>query len=150
MRAEDLMTEGVVTVPAAASADEAWKSMQRHGIHHLVVKATSKTVGVVSARDISGRAGDSLRKGRTVADFMATSVATVDRKATVRTIANLMRGRSVGSIVVTSNGRTVGIITVTDLLELIGRGVGSSVKADRPGLHYRAAHRKRSLPSGVW
>jgi CBS domain-containing protein len=72
MRAEDLlMTEGVVTVPAAASADEAWKTMQRHGIHHLVVKAASKTVGVVSARDISGRAGDSMRKGRTVADFMA-------------------------------------------------------------------------------
>ena len=151
MRAEDVMTKDVVTVPPGTSTAQAWETMQRKGIHHLVVKTGSNVVGVVSSRDIGARRGALLRTQGTVADFMASSVVTVDRNATVRQIANVMRGRSIGSVVVTAGGRAVGIITVADLLEQIGRGGSKPAPlAERPGMQHRVPHRKRSPATGVW
>ena len=81
---------------------------------------------------------------------MTPKVVTVDANATVRQIANVMRGRSIGCVVVTERDRTVGLITISDLLELIGRG------SERPGqnnrrlaLHHRVPHRPHT-PFGAW
>ena len=152
MRLRDVMSEGVKTVPAAATADEAWALMRSHRIHHLVVMEGRDVVGVVSDRDLGGRRGASVRSHRMVSELMTERVVTADPELTVRKAANLMRGRSIGCLVVTTPaGGIAGVVTTADLLDLIGRG------ADRPiatptrwPLRHRVPHRKQALAAGVW
>lgn len=150
MRASEVMTKEVQTVSPGLPAAEAWDLMRRNGIHHLVVTADSKVVGVLSDRDAGGRSGVSVRDRSTVAELMTSSVVTVDPKATVRRIANLMRGRTIGCVPVIDGKRLVGIVTVSDVLDLVGGGIGRPAKPTRHGLQYRVPHRKRKRASGVW
>lgn len=152
MRAREVMTRGVVTVSPAAAAEEAWQMMRARGIHHLLVGSLAKPIGVLSARDLGGRGGASIRKANSVRDLMEAEIVTVDELEPVRRIANVMRGRSIGSVFVTSGRRVSGIITVSDLLELVGRGSDRPMKlTERQALHNRVPHR-RSVggAAGVW
>ncbi len=152
MRAREVMTKGVVTVSPAAPAEDAWQMMRAHGIHHLLVGSLAKPVGILSARDLGGRGGPSIRKTRVVRDLMEAEIVTVDELEPVRRIANVMRGRSIGCVIITNAGRVSGIITVSDLLELIGRGSDRPMKlTERQALHNRVPHR-RSVggAAGVW
>jgi CBS domain-containing protein len=151
MRAQDLMSEAVQTVTPRTTAEEAFQKMQLGGIHHLVVTDGAGLVGLISDRDVGGRRGASMRKGRTVADLMTPHVVTATPTTTVRQAANLMRGRSIGCLVVTNGSRVAGIVTVADLLELIGRGVERPVAASRRyTLKHRTPHVKRHRAAGVW
>src|SRR5262245_14236584 len=108
-------------------------------------------MGVVSDRDLGGRLAATATGYRTVGSLMSPDVVTVDANATVRQIANLMRGRSIGCVVVVDNDRTVGLITVSDLLELIGRGVTRPIEhRDRRSLHHRTTHKHHVAASGTW
>ena len=128
MRVAEVMTEGVQTVPPTMPAVDAWELMRRKRIRHLVVTTGSSVVGVLSDRDAGGRSGGALRSLSTVADLMTSHVVTIEPTATIRKVANLMRGRTIGCIPVTQGKRLVGIVTVSDLLELLGRGI------DRPAV----------------
>jgi CBS domain-containing protein len=150
MRVQDVMTEGVQTVSPGTAADDAWELMRLKRIHHLVATRGTRPVGVLSARDTGGYRGRSLRAGRTVGELMTEPVITVPRNTPVRRAANLMRGHSIGCVVVTNRGRVVGIVTVADLLDLLGGGVDRPSPGTRPGLGYRAPHRKRPAATGVW
>ena len=151
MRVQDVMTEGVQTIAPTSPADDAWELMRRNDFHHVVVTRGSQVVGLLSHRDAGGRQGAMVRKGRTVEELMTTSVVTVEPTATVRKVANLMRGRSIGCVVVTDRGRVVGIVTVADLLDLLGRGADRpATPATRWTLKHRAPHRKRHAATGVW
>jgi CBS domain-containing protein len=150
MRAAEIMTKGVQTVPPGMAADQAWELMRRKGIHHLVVRSLTGVVGVLSDRDAGGRAGASVRARSSVADLMTTPVVTTEPEATVRQIANLMRGRTIGCLPVTDRGRVVGIVTVSDLLELLGRGVDRPTVARRRTLKFHTPHRKHRGANGVW
>lgn len=150
MRARDVMTTTVLTVSPTTSAASAARLMRGRRIHHLLVKDGSLRAGIVSDRDLGGRLSATATGDRTVASLMTPKVITVDANATVRQIANVMRGRSIGCVVVTEGDRTVGLITVSDLLELIGRGSERAVqRSERRPLHHRAPHRPRSR-FGVW
>lgn len=151
MRVQDVMTEGVLTVPPTTGADTAWTLMHGQGIHHLVVTENRQVVGVLSERDTGGPRGTSMRKNRTVGDLMTVPVVTVAPATPVRKAANLMRGQSIGCLVVTERAQIRGIVTVADLLELIGRGIERPVaKTTRRTLSHRAPHRKRHVATGVW
>lgn len=144
MRAQDIMTKGVRTVSSMTGADDASDLMARSRIHHLMVKDGSTLVGIVSDRDLGGRRAGRIRHGLAVADVMTRGVVGVDRMATIRRVANVMRGRSIGCVAVTSGSRVIGIITVSDLLSLVGRGVKRPASAaERPTLRHRP-QRKRS------
>lgn len=142
MRAAEVMTKKVQTVRPDLPAVEAWELMQRRGIHHLVVSEGSTVLGVLSDRDAGGRRGTSLRARSRVADLMTSAVVTVAPDATVRKIANLMRGRTIGCVPVMDGQRLVGIVTVSDLLQLLGRGTDRPAPPTRRGLHFRVPHRK--------
>ena len=73
MRMFEVMTEGVATVKPTAAAADAWELMRRKSIHHLVVVQGSQILGILSDRDVGGRAGASIRAGHTVADLMTKS-----------------------------------------------------------------------------
>lgn len=150
MRAFEIMTEGVLTVPGSMAADTAWEMMRRKRIHHLVAIDGGAIVGVLSDRDAGGRSGAKVRAGRTVADLMTRHVATVERDATIREMANLMRGRTIGCVPVVDNDRLVGIVTLADLLEVMGRGVDRPAKAERPSATHRVPHRKRGGAAVSW
>jgi CBS domain-containing protein len=126
MRVADVMTEGVHTVPPTMPAVDAWELMRQKRIRHLVVVASSGVIGILSDRDAGGRGGGSIRALSTVADLMTAPVVTIEPTATVRKVANLMRGRTIGCIPVMAGKRLVGIVTTSDLVGLLGQGV------DRP------------------
>ena len=152
MRVREVMTERVKTVPAAATADEAWALMRTHGVHHLVVMEGREIVGVVSDRDLGGRRGAAVRSHRMVSELMTEHVVTADPELTVRKAANLMRGRSIGClVVVTPAGNLLGVVTTADLLDLIGRGADRPIATNtRWPLRHRVPHRKQALAAGTW
>ncbi|MGE3511753.1 MAG: HPP family protein [Vicinamibacterales bacterium] len=151
MRARDIMTKGVLATPSGTPAEEAWQMMRGQGIHHLLVGSATRPVGILSERDLGGRAGAALRKAHVVEDLAARDIVSVPENETVRKIANTMRGRSIGCVLVNDGRRTTGIITVSDLLALLGRGVERPAQAvARRGLHHRVPHRKRSRGDGTW
>ena len=150
MRVAEVMTQGVQTISPDAAAVDAWELMRRKGIHHLVVTADSRVIGVLSNRDAGGRSGASIRARSHVGDLMTTSVVTVDPATTVRRTANLMRGRTIGCVPVVDGTRLVGIVTISDLLELLGRGIARPARPRRHGLHHRVPHRKQKGAFGFW
>ncbi|HET6203040.1 MAG TPA: CBS domain-containing protein [Planctomycetota bacterium] len=139
MRLSDIMTTRVETIAENESASVAWERMRQKRIHHLVVTRRGEVVGVVSARDLGGRLGDSVRSNRTVGEVMTPYAVTADPRATVRQAANMLRGRGIGSLPIVERGRLLGIVTVADLLELIGRGV------ERPVVLRERRHRRPSV-----
>lgn len=151
MRARDIMSTTIRTVPAGTTAIAAWEVMRADRIHHLLVGTTTKPLGLISARDLGGSKGGSVRKGAVVDDLMSTALVTVNENDTVRQIANTLRGRAIGCVLVTNGRRATGIITVSDLLELIGRGVERPVAVTtRRTLSHRVPHRKLAAATGVW
>ena len=150
MRVSEIMSEGVQTIGAGATAADARALMRMKGIHHLVVTRGSKPTGLVSARDLgAGRVTG--EAAPTVGEVMAMPIATVDVATPVGKAANLMRGRAIGSLVVTRGGRVAGIVTVSDLLELVGRGAGRQPKrAARATLGFRVPHRRQHRAGGAW
>jgi len=150
MRLSEVMTEGVQTVPPTMAAADAWELMRRRRIHHLVVKLGSEVVGVLSDRDAGSGVGVAVRAGRTVGDLMTSHLVTMTPTDTVRKAANLMRGRTIGCLPVTDRGRLVGIVTTSDLLQLVGQGIGRPPKATRRIATHRVPHRKQHRSGGSW
>jgi CBS domain-containing protein/ribosome-associated translation inhibitor RaiA len=140
MRLDEIMTTTVVTIEAKQPADVAWSRMQRHRIRHLVVLDGAHLVGMVSERDLGGRSGATLRRGRTVEELMTASLVGAQPKTTLRQAANLMRARKIGSLPILDGDRLMGIVTATDVLDELGRG------SSRPAV--RAARRVLRLPAG--
>jgi CBS domain-containing protein len=124
MHVQDLMTKQVETTTPGAAANAAWEVMQSRRIHHLVVVRNGEPCGILSAHDLGGRNGASVRAETTVEQLMSPLAITVRPSATVREAANLMRGRGIGCLPVVDGRRVVGIVTTSDLLEFIGRGKG--------------------------
>lgn len=151
MRVKEIMSTQVKTVPSTESAETAWETMRASRIHHLVVSNGRTVGGILSDRDAGGARGHALRAGHAVSELMTEDVVTVAPDATLRKVANLMRGRSIGCVVVVEKNRPVGIVTTSDVLELLGRGaIKPNPVSKRAPLNYRAPHRKRHKAYGVW
>jgi acetoin utilization protein AcuB len=140
MRLAEIMNKDVVAVRPDDDAERAWSLMRTMEVRHLVVMDGRRVVGVLSERDLGGRSGAAVRRGRTVADLMTEHVVEASPSTTIRQAANLMRGRTIGCLPVLENGRLAGIVTTTDILEQLGRG------STRPEV--RAERRVRRAPVG--
>lgn len=141
MRLGEIMSTGVISATPRQTAERAWSEMRLRRVRHLVVMDGSSVVGILSERDLGGRNGASIRRGRTVAELMSRDVVNAGPETTLRQAANLMRGRTLGCLPIVENGVLVGIVTVTDILEQLGRG------SSRPAV--RAERRiRRSPPTG--
>ena len=75
MRAQDVMSEAVLSVTPRTTAEEAFQVMQRGGIHHVVVTEGARLVGLISDRDVGGRRGSSLRKGHDWPGTLSAEIA---------------------------------------------------------------------------
>jgi CBS domain-containing protein/ribosome-associated translation inhibitor RaiA len=148
MRLREIMSAKVITVQAKQSANVAWSKMQRHRIRHLVVMDEEQLAGLLSERDLGGRSGAQLRRGRTVEELMTPNVVSAKPNATLRQAANLMRSLKIGSVPVLEDGELVGIVTATDVLDELGRGSSRpEVRAQRRTLRLHAgAHQRGGRP----
>lgn len=155
MRLREIMSTNVMTATSHQTADRAWADMRLRQLRHLVVMDGIDVVGVLSERDLGGRNGAAVRRGRTVAELMTEDVVTADPQMTLRQAANLMRGRTLGCLPVIDDGRVVGIVTLTDILDQLGRGATRPAsKAERrsrrsaPTGHHDLGGTTRSRPRG--
>ncbi len=143
MRLREIMSDGIVTVKSEETAGVAWARMKRHRIRHLVVTENGRLVGVLSDRDLGGRNGLDVRRGRIVRELMTPQVVKADPTMTLRQAANLMRGRLIGSLPVLDDDRLVGIVTATDVLDELGRGsTRPTIRAERPTLRLPASSKR--------
>jgi CBS domain-containing protein len=144
MRLREIMRKSVVTIDSEEAANLARSRMRRRRIRHLVVTENGHLVGVLSERDLGGRSGADIQKGRTVRELMTPRVVTAKPKTTLRQAANLMRGRLIGSLPVLEGDRLVGIVTATDVLDELGRGSARpAIRAKRPTLRLPANSKRR-------
>jgi predicted transcriptional regulator/ribosome-associated translation inhibitor RaiA len=145
MRVNEIMSTDVITVGPDEAASTAWSRMTRERIRHLVVTEGRQVLGIISDRDLGGRTGGAVRRGRTVRDLMTPQVATAAPDMTLRKAANLMHGRLIGSLPVMEGTRLVGIVTATDVLQALGRGsTRPSARAERRARRLAPATARRA------
>ncbi len=144
MRLAEIMTPRVVTIDASEPASAAWTRMRRRGIRHLVVMDMGDVAGVVSERDLGGRAGAAQRRGRTVGSMMTRSVVTAAPDTTVDDAAELIRSRLIGSLPVMVGNELAGIVTATDVFDALksADGIVSLSTAERDLLRSPTASKR--------
>jgi len=150
MRIHEVMSDPVFVVAPVTPAEDAWQLMRTRGVRHLVVKEDSTIVGILSDSDAGGPSGTAVRAGAIVADLMDRHFVAIGRNDTVRSAANLMRGRGIGCLPVVDRGRLVGVVTVADMLAVIGGGADRPSHEKRATLSHRVPHRKALASTGRW
>lgn len=155
MKLTEIMTEQVEAIDTEASASAAWTRMRQKHIRHLVVTENDKIVGVISERDLGGKNGSEIRRGRKVYDLMTHKIATATPDMSLREAANLMRGRLIGCLPVLEGDRLIGIVTATDVLDAMGRGLSRPEGLYRrpavvrpPASQKKTARRQVTRPAG--
>ncbi|MGO9831205.1 MAG: CBS domain-containing protein [Myxococcaceae bacterium] len=138
MRLYEVMSTRVKTAEGTEDAEAALFRMKQDGIHHLVAMRGAEVEGVLSSEDLGGPHGEAVRRGKTVADLMIRSPLVADSRTSIRTAANLLRGRSIGCLPVVDDGQLSGIVTVSDICAWVGRGVTRTqrVSTTRAGRRY--------------
>ncbi|MDZ7708078.1 MAG: CBS domain-containing protein [Trueperaceae bacterium] len=130
LRARDLMSTPVRTIPPDATVHEASRLLLRYGHNGLPVVAqpsdgeeaeavgevVGEVVGVVSRRDLERALQHGLGRSR-VAGFMGTPAVTAEPDATLERLETMVAEHGVGRLPIVQDGRLVGIVTRSDLLE---------------------------------
>jgi CBS domain-containing protein/ribosome-associated translation inhibitor RaiA len=121
MQLGELMNPRVVTIGPDEPANAAWSEMRDRRIRHLVVTEDGKVVGVISERDLGGKADAARRRGSVVRDLMTPSPVTATPTTSLRRAATMMREGPIGSLPVMDGNELAGIVTATDVLDALGR-----------------------------
>lgn len=157
MKASDVMTQKVLTIPAAAPIEEAARLMLEHRVSGLpVVDAQGAVVGMLTEGDLIRRTEihtDLARSGwlarlvapgrlageyvhthaQRVEEVMTPSVVSVAADAPLAQVVALMESRRIRRIPVIDAGRLVGIVSRADLmralLELLPRAHAAGAQA---------------------
>lgn len=161
MRARDIMTRDVITVPAATPVEALAQLLaDRHISAVPVVDPAGALLGIVTEADLMFRLMSGLRRhagwlsgmvirpseeaanyarlhGRTARDVMTTSLVTTTEDTPVEELAVVMRERRIKRLPVLRDGRLVGIVSRADLLRAVLTPPGS-LAADAPDARIRA------------
>lgn len=135
------MNPRVVTIRADDTASAAWTRMRRRGIRHLVVLDMGEISGVISERDLGGRNGARLRRGRKVHQLMTPSVVSATPDTSLEEAADMMRQQLIGCLPVMADGDLVGIVTATDVFDTLA--LASTEVDATPPTHAPTAPRSR-------
>ncbi|MGX7669025.1 CBS domain-containing protein [Plantactinospora sp. DSM 117369] len=118
VRVRDVMTRGIVYLPAATTLDEAARAMRDADIGDVVVTDGPNLFGMVTDRDIVIRAVAEGRDARqtTIGSVASRDIVMIEQNSTAAEAAALMRDRAVRRILVCDNDRQlVGIVSLGDL-----------------------------------
>jgi CBS domain-containing protein len=134
MRAKDIMTSPVVTVPQIASVESATELVTRHGVTALpVVDTGGRLVGMVSEGDLllnrvpadpaahlrRDWMNEAAQRPGMVVEVMTSGVVTTEPEADVADVAARMLEYDVRSVPVLEDGVVVGIVSRRDILRSI-------------------------------
>jgi CBS domain-containing protein len=165
MRARDIMTSDIVTVPPDMPTEALATLMaERHISGAPVVDAEGRLVGLVTDGDLMRRlsakedkpasffaallgatadqaASYARAHGRRVRDLMSTELATVAEDATVEEVAHILETRRIRRVPVVRDGQLVGVVSRADLLRAVMAPVhaGPAAEASDPRIR-RAIH----------
>lgn len=117
----DLMTEKLETIEASLSAQEAAMKMRDRNVSSLVViDANSKTVGIITERDLVRKVcvHDASSRDTSVRNIMSDALVTTDAISEVGVAADIMIQNQVRHLLVVKDddiNKPLGIITPSDL-----------------------------------
>jgi signal-transduction protein with cAMP-binding, CBS, and nucleotidyltransferase domain len=117
----DLMTEKLETIEASLSGQEAAMKMRDRNVSSLVViDANSKTVGIITERDLVRKVcvHDASSRDTSVRDIMSDALVTTDAISEVGVAADIMIQNQVRHLLVVKDediNKPLGIITPSDL-----------------------------------
>ncbi|GGP86384.1 CBS domain-containing protein [Saccharothrix coeruleofusca] len=126
MKARDIMTSPVISVPPDVPIREVAALMVAHGFTALPVVDDGRLVAIVTESDLlRSRYGDQDAADTPVREAMSTPVYGVDPGAPVELLARVMVDDRVRCVPVLDGSRLVGVVTRRDLVRVMAR-------ADRP------------------
>jgi signal-transduction protein with cAMP-binding, CBS, and nucleotidyltransferase domain len=117
----DLMSEKLETIEASLSAQEAAMKMRDRNVSSLVViDANSKTVGIITERDLVRKVcvHDASSRDTSVQDILSDALVTTDAISEVGVAADIMIQNQVRHLLVVKDddiNKPLGIITPSDL-----------------------------------
>ena len=112
---KNYIKENPITIPAAATIQEASRILVKNNIHGAPVKDKDGIVGVVTLTDI----GKTLAEGKTslkIKDIMSKDIISVDGEMPLYEVVKVFNKEKVGRLMVKINGELTGIISKTDIL----------------------------------
>ena len=120
-----IMASPLLSISADRTMLDANHVMEKHGIRHLCVSEGDKIVGLISIRDLvkhfvyaeKGPIRDLDDVYRPLSVLMRRDIETIDREATLITVAERMANKRIGALMVSQDGEMVGIVTERDLLQ---------------------------------
>ena len=131
MNTESIMSREVITISNDAPIIDAYRLMKEKDIRHLpVVDTNKKVIGMLSDRDVNKamvtkKMGEYYNEAQIPAEskvsaYMNFPVYTIDEKADVKVVAEMMIKEKISSLIVlNSREKITGIITTTDMLAYI-------------------------------
>ncbi|WP_237213649.1 CBS domain-containing protein [Falsiroseomonas oryziterrae] len=154
MRARDLMTTNLVTIPPTTPLSVVASTLAERGFSGVpVVDAEGRLLGIVTEGDLirrlaavedkrswlreffapAGRqAADYARShGRTAQDAMTTALVTAEEDTPVERIAKAMEDRGIRRVPVVRDGKLVGIVSRADLIRAL-MAPAETLAADAP------------------
>jgi CBS domain-containing protein len=119
-----IMASPLLSIPSDRTMLDASHFMEKHGIRHLCVTEGEAVVGLISVRDLvkhfvyaeKGPIRDLDDVYRPLSVLMRRDIETIDREATLITVAQRMTDKRIGALMVTQAGEMVGIVTERDLI----------------------------------
>ena len=120
-----IMASPLLSIPSDRLMLDASHFMEQHGIRHLCVSEGEKIVGLISVRDLvkhfvyaeKGPIRDLDDVYQPLSVLMRREIETIDREATLITVAKRMADKRIGALMVTQAGEMVGIVTERDLIQ---------------------------------
>ncbi len=120
VKAFEIMSRPVITLPQSATMEQAWLLMQQKGIRHLLLLDHDRWVGIISDRDLWQHHNLDQAWSTEPGSVMwhaQQQLITTALDADIRHIAWVMSEYKVGALPVISNDeKLVGMITRTDLI----------------------------------
>ncbi len=118
MRADEVMSESLVSITPMEPVAAAARLMKRHNLGALpVCDGTGRLRGIVTDRDIVTRcvAADMDAAGTPVREIMSRGVACCEAGDELESAAEVMAGRQLRRLPVLRDGRLVGMLSLGDL-----------------------------------
>jgi CBS domain-containing protein len=117
MKIRKLMTTNVIILEADATAYDAVKTMNKHGIGCVLVIYHGEVVGILTENDLLKRVLEKCKnpKGTSVSEIMTRQVVLGTPDLELVEATKLMFENKVKKLPIVEKSRLVGILTVTDV-----------------------------------
>jgi CBS domain-containing membrane protein len=128
---KDIMTSQVISISSDASLEEAESVFRSHKLRHLPVTDQGKLVGIMSLTDLQrmsfagsigpdeSNADSAIFEMMNVGNIMQTKPVSIESKASVRDVAEILSQREFHALPVIEEDQLVGIVTTTDLIRFL-------------------------------